>query len=336
MKARIAVLGHRLSGVRSGAHLTHLELARALAERGHRVRYASLKGQKRTRFGDPVLVGRAAIAVTTAWADVVLVRDEPNVRSVIGNTRGKPVVYTVHSPAGDPRELGVTLPVNTTVVWVAGHLREYCEAKHGPLTVPGVVIEGCPIDPEAVRCERGDRVTLVNLGRRKGGELFWRLVEAMPGVKFLGVRCWGNQIVPDPIPENAAVLPPVNDPRIFYRQTRVVLLPSAEPGEIADDLLPAWGEAWNRVGVEAAVSGIPAIAHPAQGICASLKGYATYVYRDDFDGWVREIRRHMDPDYYREKSMLAMARAERLADEREAIMDQYEDLLASVLTREAT
>src|ERR1700693_389076 len=55
--AKIAVLGYRLSGVRSGAHRTHLELAGFLAARGHNVIYAALSGGDRTRFGDQVRVG---------------------------------------------------------------------------------------------------------------------------------------------------------------------------------------------------------------------------------------------------------------------------------------
>ena len=143
---RVAVLGRKLSGVGSGAHLTHLEIARYLAERGHQVEYAALVGESRTRFGDPVAVGGAQLARAVGRADVVLVRDEPKVSSLLGHCRGARVLYTCHSPAGDPRALGVTLPADSTVVYVSACLRDQVEAQRGPYPGEALVIEGLPID----------------------------------------------------------------------------------------------------------------------------------------------------------------------------------------------
>lgn len=327
--ARIAVLGNKLAGVKSGAHLTHLEIARALAARGHAVEYASISGGTKTRLGDPIQRGPLHVMRATERADVVLVRDEQSVRAVLARCANRPVLYTCHSPAGDPRTLGLNLSKSSTVVWVSDALRSQCAEYSGA----SVVIEGCPIDPAMVRTKPGERVTLVNLSLRKGGELFWRLVEAMPDTKFLGVFSWGDQIIPAKVPGNAIVLASQSDPRVFYRQTRVLLQPSAESGTVRVGKLPAWGEAWSRVGVEAAMSGIPSIASPVAGIRASLGDAATYIDRDDFEGWVQAIRQHQDPTHWAERSRIALLKGEQAIRRLSGIVDEYEALVERAVRR---
>lgn len=324
--ARIAVLGVKLSGVRSGAHLTHLEIAEQLARRGHEVRYAALEGKARTRFGKRVEVGGKRLRKAVDRCDTVLIRDEPRVAELLPHVERKRLVYTCHSPAGDPRELGVKLTPRAIVVWVSDALRRHCEQKHGTLR-RSRIIEGCPIVPDRVKAEPGNRVTLVNLSERKGGSLFWDLVDRMPDVEFLGVTGWGEQVIPDRIPPNARVMRRVDDPRKFYRQTKVILLPSADPGTVPAASLPAWGEAWNRVGIEAAMSGIPAIAHPAEGIRASLGDAGVYLDRNDRDAWVSEIRRMMEPEYWRERSEVAREHAAKVEAMIPGIVDRYERLV---------
>lgn len=327
---RLAVLGVRLDGVRSGAHLTHLELAGYLAGRGVTVEYAALQGAARTRFGSPVRIGGPQMQRVVARADVVMVRDEPRVQQILPYCTRKPTIYTCHSPAGDPREMGLRMPGSATVVWVAENLKAHCEARHGAYPGENVVVDGLPIDPRRFRAPRGQHVTLVNLSERKGGALFWQLALRMPEVQFLGVLGWGEQLVPTRVPPNVKLLEKVQDPRAIYALTRVILLPSAEPGAVSTDHLPAWGEAWNRVGIEATCSGIPALASPVAGVRASLGDAAIWLDRRYPEAWEGTLRRLLaEPEFYDARSKVALAQARRVADRSSFIVDQYEQLLAA-------
>lgn len=321
---RIAVLGRNLSGIQSGALVAHMETAAALAARGHAVRYAALKGDSLSRFGDPVEVGRAAVQDAAKWCDVVFVRDEIRIQRVIDLARGRRIVYVAHSPAGAPNALGLRLPAGTRVVWASSAAKEAAERLGG--TQPGVVIEGYPI--RFVRTEPGACITLVNLSERKGGRLFWELAERMPERPFLGVLSWDEQVVPSKVPPNVTLIDRQADTRAVYGQTRILLVPSADPGTIAANLLPTWGEAWNRVSVEAAACGIPVIAHPSGGVLASIGHAATYVDRGDVDGWVEAICALDEPLRMAEAKGRCAARIAEIEGDRESIIDAYEDVLA--------
>lgn len=323
----IAVLGYRLDGVRSGAHLTHLELADFLESRGHMTALAALAGRPVTRFGDVVWMGTDHIRNIVESADWVMLRDEQRVGMLLPFCAGKPVLYTCHSPAGDPRAIGVTLPDNAVLVWVSAAVAAQAQERFGPYPGQQLIIEGLPLRAPRYRAAPGERVTLINLSLRKGGQVFWNLAARLPATPFLGVQGWGAQILPSRLPKNVRLMKRVQDPRLIYGETRVLLLPSAETGTVAVQDLPAWGEAWNRAGIEAALSGIPAIAHPAAGIRASLGNAAVYVDRDDLDGWVRELRRFEDAVYWAERSAIALAQAAKAQERTGAILDAYDGLI---------
>lgn len=155
-----------------------------------------------------------------------------------------------------------------------------------------------PVRPEQYRTTPGDHVTLVNLSSDKGGRLLWRLADALPDVRFLAVRgAYGSQIVMSR--PNVEVIDPTSDMRTVYARTRVLLMPSIR-------------ETWGRVAVEAAVSGIPTIAHPTDGAREALGRAATYADRSNLAAWVAAIRRLEDPAAWAEASARASARAAQL------------------------
>lgn len=325
--AKIAVLGYRLDGVRSGAHLTHLELADFLESRGHMTALGALAGRPTTRFGDAVWMGAEHLREIVGTCEWVMLRDEQRVGALLPFCGDRRILYTCHSPAGDPRAIGITLPASAILVWVSGAVADQAQERFGPYPGAQMVIEGLPIKATRYRAAPGERVTLVNLSLRKGGQVFWRLAARMPETLFLGVQNWGAQILPPRVPKNVRLMKRVADPRDIYSSTRVLLLPSAETGTVAVAELPAWGEAWNRCGIEAALSGIPAIAHPAAGIRASLGDAAVYVDRDDLEGWARELRRFDDPAYWAERSAIALARAAEIQARAGAVLDAYDGLI---------
>jgi hypothetical protein len=325
--ARIAVLGRRLSGVGSGAHRTHLEVAGFLADRGHRVTYAALSGGWETRFGDPIGLGAESVRRAVAGADWVMVRDETRVGELLPFVGEQRLMFSCHSPAGHPASLGVRLPARSVLVWVSTALQQQATHRFGVYDGEAVIIEGCPIDQVRFRVSPGRNVSLVNLSLRKGGGVFWALAERMPDLSFLGVTGWGKQILRGRPPANVRIMPRVTDSREFYRETRVLLLPSAETSTVECSELPHWGEAWNRVGVEAAMSGIPAIAHPAVGIRASMGDTPVYVDRDDLDGWERALRRFDDREYWNLRSHYATNLGDHVSARCADIVRAYDELI---------
>jgi glycosyltransferase involved in cell wall biosynthesis len=121
----------------------------------------------------------------------------------------------------------------------------------------------------------------------------------MPGRSFIGVEGWGTQVVPEPIPANVTVLPKQRDMREVYGKTRIVLIPSAH-------------ESYGRVALEAAVSGIPTIACPIDGVREALGDACLWVDREDVEAWIAQIEALDDPVTYARYSTAARRRFEEL------------------------
>lgn len=153
-----------------------------------------------------------------------------------------------------------------------------------------------PFDLDAVRTTPGSRVTLVNLSEPKGGRIFWQLARSMPHVQFLAVRGGYGHQVSDKTKNVRQIGPTTDMATDVYSQTRVLLMPSER-------------ETWGMVGLEAMVSGIPVIAHPTPGLRESLGSAATFVDRNDLDGWREAISDLMRPSVWRAASTRALEHA---------------------------
>jgi glycosyltransferase involved in cell wall biosynthesis len=183
-------------------------------------------------------------------------------------------------------------------------------ASHTPKHTPAAeLVVRPPVRAGDYRTTPGDCITLINLYDSKGGGLFWRLAEAMPDRKFLGVLgAYGDQVVKD-LP-NVEVLQHVPGDQMaahVYSRTRVLLMPSVY-------------ESWGRTGVEAFASGIPVIAHQTPGLAESLAEGGIFVDREDQAGWVAMLRALEDPAEWQAASERALARSREL--------DPSEDLAA--------
>ena len=127
----------------------------------------------------------------------------------------------------------------------------------------------------------GDMVTLVNLNRDKGANIFYQLARRFPKYRFLGVTgSHGDQIIPRPthMPPNVQIIPQTTDmKRDVWSRTRVLLMPSVY-------------ESYGMAGVEALASGIPVLAAPTDGLKESLGLAGTFITRNQIAGWVYHLR----------------------------------------------
>lgn len=231
-------------------------------------------------------------------ADVVITQGRSSVRSFMRAAEfNKPLAFFV-------RDLGEwkRLPGQPELVVFNSEWQRQMLGYSGP-----AIVVRPPIDAAKYLTTPGHRVTLINLNKRKGGDLFGEIVVRMPDVDFLGVvGMWEEQIVPAEIPHNLEILESRDDVREIYSRTRVLLLPSE------------W-ESFGRVAVEAGLSGIPVVASPNPGTLEALGDAAIYAGWSDVDEWIRAIRSLEDPDFYATKSAAVVQAARRFATSEELV-----------------
>jgi glycosyltransferase involved in cell wall biosynthesis len=176
-----------------------------------------------------------------------------------------------------------------------------------------------PVIADDYRTEPGDCVTLVNLNRDKGGEVFWRIAAWSPEWNFLGVRgAYGEQVTPPVWLPNCKVVESVTGNQMrthVYGRSRVMLMPSLY-------------ESWGRVAVEAFASGIPVIAHPTPGLVESLGRAGIFAYRDDLNAWIHALRSLRDQDNWARASRRARARSDELSTNHD--LDNWCDAVESL------
>lgn len=280
----------------AGAEMMLFSMLRPLVERGHQV---DVILSRPTPDPEPFDVQGITVHPRRTqhdpqeWvpkSDVVISHLENTARAVVlGRMFRKPVVLVAHNTHITTR---TWLPDDVAVVWNS----EWMAAELGPH--PHSVVVRPPVFPDEYRTIPGRKVTLINLYREKGADVFWELARRMPDVEFQGViGAYGKQLVEE-LP-NVTVVEHGGDMREVYHQTRLLLMPSRY-------------ESWGRVGVEAMVSGIPVIANPTPGLLESLGGAGTFVNVDDIDGWEQTIRGLLPPARWKKASALAKARAAEL------------------------
>jgi glycosyltransferase involved in cell wall biosynthesis len=174
---------------------------------------------------------------------------------------------------------------------------------------PSIVLHP-PVFARDYQVVRGkhDAVVLCNLSEPKGGEIFWQLAHALPHRRFIGVLgAYGEQVVPADIPHNAEVWENRSDPRDFYREARVILMPSSY-------------ESFGRVAIEAAASGIPTIAHATDGLLEALGPAAVYADRHSLQDWLWALEMLDHAPRYEEAQQAALRRS-RMWDPQESLLE---------------
>lgn len=159
-----------------------------------------------------------------------------------------------------------------------------------------------PVYPEQFRTERGEYVTLVNLIPEKGSNMFYRLANQFPNVKFMGVLGGYEQDRQDlrevrnvTFQEHTA-----NMRDDVYAKTKILLVPSSY-------------ESYGMVGLEAAASGIPVMASDTPGLRESLGDAGIFNDVRDAKKWQTRLRYLLqDQNTYDKASEAARKRADQL------------------------
>ncbi|GAA0632199.1 glycosyltransferase family 4 protein [Kutzneria viridogrisea] len=223
--------------------------------------------------------------------------------SILGAQYGVPVVHLAHNTFDDTKWALARQPALVVVnsEWMAEDFTAWWLYEHGATPMPPMLTVHPPVRAEEYATKPGSRVTLINLCLDKGADIFYALAKRFPDRQFLGVAgAYGTQHRLD-LP-NVEFLDhvPGNEMRDrVYARTKVLLMPSVY-------------ESWGRVGIEAACSGIPTIAHPTAGLRESLGDSGTFADRDDIDAWETHLARLLTPRGWSAASRRALARATEL------------------------
>lgn len=232
----------------------------------------------------------------------------------------KPLVHFVHNDA----QLGYwrvnTLKAQLVVFnskWIAEKEFDwtYSGDPNALKTVwPGPSIAIHPVvEPQYYRCERGEKLTLVNPTPGKGANTLMALASQMPDRQFLAVEGgYGEQIITAPGTNhrteargNIEWMAHTPDIREVFRKSKILLMPSEY-------------ESYGRVGIEAACAGIPTICHPTQGLTEAFGDAGIYIDRNDIASWYVEIDRLLTDDvYYHKRSQAVLELADSLEPESE-------------------
>jgi glycosyltransferase involved in cell wall biosynthesis len=146
------------------------------------------------------------------------------------------------------------------------------------------------------RVDRGEEITLININRNKGAELFYEVAQMMPEYKFLAVQGgYGEQIYNRL--QNVTIWGNQPDVRNVYKRTKILLMPSQY-------------ESWGRTATEAMASGIPCIVSDLPALRENCGDAGIYCSPDRPHQWVQAIQNVMNN--YELCSKAAFDRADEL------------------------
>lgn len=154
-----------------------------------------------------------------------------------------------------------------------------------------------PVDPDLYRTRPGRKIGLSLSSHWKGGAIVAQVAKALPRRRFLVVKDGrGNGVALFKGLRNVELVD-FMEPRDFYSQCRIQLLPSRS-------------ESYGRVGVEGAVSGIPLVASRCPGIREAMRGHGIYLPRNGIGRWVETVDGLMsDPGKWKRASLDVAIRA---------------------------
>lgn len=246
--------------------------------------------------GVPVMPKTRNVLDLFQWADVVFTHlDYAKWTTHLARMAKRPLYFFSHNSSHFYDEM-INTNYNTRVVYNCAAIKEILDYK-----APSYILHP-PCDwrfYDVSETAKPEYITLINLNLNKGGEQFYKIAEAMPHKKFLGVTgSYDEQVIKD-LP-NVTIIEKMVDIRPVYEQTRILLMPSEY-------------ESWGRTATEAMCSGIPVLATPTFGLKENIGEGGIFIEdRDNIDEWVYQIERLDDETEYKTASDYAKERSREL------------------------
>ncbi len=180
--------------------------------------------------------------------DVIVTHHQNAIQGIMEARRlGVQSVFIQHNSFGLNRQI-LALRPDLTVFNT-----EWIKAMWGQQAGRSIVIHP-PVRADDHATTPGNHVTLINLNRHKGVDLFYRLARHFPHQPFLGVHGGHGQQIVHGAPPNVRIIPQTNNMRDdVWARTRVLLVPSVY-------------ESYGMVAAEALCSGIPVMANATPGL----------------------------------------------------------------------
>lgn len=280
-----------------GAERVAHELLLFLQSKGHDVRVLHNRAEAIYSFeGIPVIPKTRHVLEQYMWADVVFTHlDYAKLSTHLARMTKKPLYFFSHNSSHFYDEM-INANHNTRVVYNCAAIKEILDYK-----APSYILHP-PCDwrfYDVSATAKPEYITLINLNLNKGGEQFYKIAEAMPDRKFLGVTGSYDEQVIKTLP-NVTIVGKMVDIRPVYEQTRILLMPSEY-------------ESWGRTATEAMCSGIPVLATPTFGLKENIGEKGIFIEdRDNIDEWVYQIERLDDEAEYKTASDYAKERSREL------------------------
>ena len=194
---------------------------------------------------------------------------------------------------------------------------EWIQSAYKNCNVPGVLLHP-PVDPKRYKVDTSrEYITLINLtvgnthrlSYDKGAHTFYELARRFPDYKFLGVKGgYGDQYVPDDLPNNVTIVEHSNNILDVYRRTRLLLVPSKY-------------ESYGRVAVEGACSGIPTLSFETLGTREAMGDDAGFCQSHEDDEWAVKLE-----DMLYQYGLFAWAALDRAQRNWERTREQFQNV----------
>jgi glycosyltransferase involved in cell wall biosynthesis len=188
--------------------------------------------------------------------------------------------------------------------------------KSKPLKTKSADLEVEVIKPKR-SVKKGEKITLVNLFWKKGGQMFHDIARNLPEYQFLGVEGGYGPQEKGSL-DNVQYVQNTTDMKMVYGQTRILLMPSVY-------------ESYGRTGIEAMSSGIPVLASPTGGLKEAL-GEAGIFCKDTAE-FVAEIKKLDDKKYYDEVSKRCLSWAKAVEERTEKELTDMEEFFKNILLK---
>jgi glycosyltransferase involved in cell wall biosynthesis len=240
----------------------------------------------------------------------------------------------------------------TAIISTSNSVKKYVSRhwnRQSNIIKPLVETENYIIHKQDFDPSKNNLIFMFNPLQRKGGLIFNEIAKKLPFEKFSTVLGWSSLkekkgsnnfsskyieritesegsafdgSLPDYVCfdycKNIKIFPSEDDPRILYKQMKILLIPSQ------------WEEAFGRVAIEAMVNGIPVIASDIAGLKESVGKGGILLKKDDIDSWVNEIKKLQNKEYYKKISIRCKDWVKKNYSE-EKIINQTAELIKQII-----